>query len=91
MNQIRHRKRNILSGFKTKETKSTVNILWFHSFRVVFIKKKNVKGFIKQIYEPLIGNSYINKLVSNANASKVEAKYIPEYIIVKELDLLQKQ
>ena len=55
-----------------------------------FIKKKNMNGFIKQVYEPLIGNSYMNKLVSDANA-KVEEKYIPEYIILKELDLLQKK
>ena len=55
-----------------------------------FIKKKNMNGFTKQVYEPLIGNSYMNKLVSDANA-KVEEKYIPEYIILKELDLLQKK
>ncbi len=54
------------------------------------IKKKNVNGFIKQVYEPLIGNSYMNKLFSDANA-KVEEKYIPEYIILKELELLQKK
>ena len=65
---------------------------FFHSHIALgLIKKKNVQGFIKQIYEPLIGNGYIDKLLSDAYSSKVEAKYIPENIILKELDLLQKE